>query len=138
MKNEYDPIKILNKSKFLNEVAIKCRYDLMHINRFYDSKGIKFKRSVFLPYIYHKFDRDIVEYGNKFKNSSYEDLKTKAEQIYNRIQESSIIEKINKIDHTANTNVGKSRLKAVLGNRMNENNSNEILVNSENFETERE
>jgi len=136
MKNEYDPIKILNKSKFLNEAAIKCRYDLMHINRFYDSQGISYKKSVFLPYIHHKFDKDIVEYGNKFKNSSYQDLKTKAEMIYNKINESSIIEKLNKIDHTENSNIKSSRIKTELGNRMNKTITLESLIYSENTEND--
>jgi hypothetical protein len=138
MKNEYDPIKILNKSKFLNEAAIKCRYDLMHINRFYDSQGINFKKSVFLPYIHHKFDRDIVEYGNKFKNSSYQDLKAKAEMIYNKINESSILEKLNKIDHTANSNLKSLRMKTELGNRMNNAITLESLLNSENIENDKD
>ena len=101
MKYEYDPIKILNKTKFLNDAAIKCRYDLMNINRFYDSKGIKFKKNLFLPFIYNQFDKDILDYGNKKKNSSYKDLKSKAELIIDKIHQSSIIEKLNNVDQTA-------------------------------------
>jgi hypothetical protein len=101
MKNEYDPVKVLNKVKFLNEAAIKCRYDLMNINRFYDSKGIKFKKNNFLPYIHNQFDKDIADYGSKMKNSSYKDLKSKAEFIVDKIHRSSIFEKLNNIDQTA-------------------------------------
>ena len=98
MKNEYDPVKVLNKVKFLNEAAIKCRYDLMNINRFYDSKGIKFKKNNFLPYIHNQVDKDIADYGTKMKNSSYLDLKSNAEFIVDKIHRSSILEKLNNID----------------------------------------
>ena len=101
MKNEYNPVKELNKVKFLNEAAIKCRYDLMNINRFWDSKGIKYKKNIFLPYIYNQFDKDISDYGTRLKSSSYKDLKSKAEFIIEKIHRSSIFEKLENIDQTA-------------------------------------
>ena len=109
MKNEkltYDPIKIWNQRSFLNDVAIKCRFDMMYINRYYKEEGYTFKdNNLFINVTDPSCDKDITDFKHKIINDNVDDLIYRADLINSDILKSGVYDKIDSSDHTSLMNI---------------------------------
>lgn len=97
----YDPVKLFNKRRLLNEIAIKCRYDLMYINDFYRDEGIKFKDNNIFINVHRKYDKDIKDFNSRIKNDNVNQLMERADIIKGNIIASGVFEAIDSMDHTS-------------------------------------
>lgn len=100
----YDPIKIINRRRFLNDLSIKFRYDLIYIDEFYKMNNIKFDNNKFAK---HKvsgktnLDKDVLDFNKVIKNMPLSYLVSRAEAIDEKIKKSNVLENLDKLDHTS-------------------------------------
>ena len=122
----YDPIKIMNKRRFLNEISIKCRYDLIHMDDFYKRNNINFenKKKAFKHNVAGKInlDKDFIDFNEMVKNMPLSYLVNRAEAIDKKIKESNVLEILDTLDHTSG-----NYIKMLCPSKLKETNDIKIL-----------
>jgi hypothetical protein len=117
--NDYDPMKELNKTKYLNDAFIKSRYSLLHINENNIKKGREtgshWKKFIKYPVL----DEDMKKRFSDLENENLKKLNIENDKIINRVKKSKVREYINSIDHTKEYNDIIKRIKTQNGSDIN-------------------
>lgn len=97
-----DPIKEINKLKYLNNVAMKSRYDMLFINKYNSDKGIKpFQSHYYRNYPSPCRDDDLLAYKLKASNESIKSYLNHIQLVTDSIENSHIIKNLDLIDQTS-------------------------------------
>jgi hypothetical protein len=105
----YDPMKEINKNKYLNDVFLKTRYSLLQNNEENEKKGIEigshWKKFIKYPFL----DNDIIE--SRLRKENLKEINDNYDKIINRVKESKIREYLNEIDNTKEFNNEITKIK---------------------------
>ena len=105
----YDPMKEINKNKYLNDVFLKTRYSLLQNNEENEKKGIEigshWKKFIKYPFL----DNDIIE--SQLRKENLKEINDNYDKIINRVKESKIREYLNEIDNTKEFNNEITKIK---------------------------
>lgn len=96
----YDPIKEQNKEKYLNKAALKCRYDMISINKYNEKKGIETGSHWTISNPYPLLDRDLLEFKGRLENKTMEELGKRSQKVIQTILGNQLPKKLDTFNHT--------------------------------------
>ena len=96
----YDPIKVQNREKYLNKAALKCRYDMISINKFNEKKGIETGSHWSISNPYPFLDKDLLEYKGRLENKTMEELGERSQKVIKNIVGNELSKKLDTFNHT--------------------------------------
>src|SRR5690349_16023184 len=102
-----DPIKYINNKRYLNNISLKCRYDLIDLNRFCNDRLMEpcntelFK----IMSLIKLYEDGLINTNAKPKNKGFGDLLNKSLETKERINTSGIYQSLEKINHTEEHNM---------------------------------
>jgi hypothetical protein len=102
-----DPIRYFNKKRFLNNISLKCRYDLMDVNKFCKERtkepaNTKMFKVMSLVKLY---EDGLINTHARPKNRGFDDLLSRSIETSERIRTSAIYNRLETINHTERHNL---------------------------------
>lgn len=95
-----DPIKEVNDDKYLNNVAIKCRYNLLEMDQTNKKLGYDLGSHWNPSTSYPVVDTDIKDYNSRLENKSVKAVNKRNQGLFEHMKTVGIMEKIQEMDHT--------------------------------------
>lgn len=97
---DFDPIKEINKEKYLNLVALKCRYDLMSVNEENSAKGFEIGTHWIPNKPYPLLDEDLLYNTEFLKEEKTKIVWNRAQSFIKTTLKKDIIGKLDKMNQT--------------------------------------
>lgn len=97
-----DPIKDMNRQKYLNNVAMKTRYDMIAVNKYNEDQGIKcYKSQWYRNYPSPCRDRDLLAFKRKVTDEDIKSYLDRIQHVTDTINNCDIIAKLDSINQTS-------------------------------------